>query len=211
MLDKFAPTQYSLKKNPTYWQASKIVPSEVVLPAQSTNQNTNQLDVTSGKFDWSYNFLPNVQQTYVSRDSAHNKYWFPPGGTIGLYLNLTKAPYNDVNFRKGISLALDRHTIAVKAVNGYMDAASLSGLILPNEKKWLDPSIPSQGVVQQNTSGAQAAFAQAGYTMQGGQLVKRVGLVDRVEERVVVGGEVARDALEDRGVHVVHLVVVVLA
>ena len=26
MLDKFAPTQYTLKKNPTYWQADKIAP-----------------------------------------------------------------------------------------------------------------------------------------------------------------------------------------
>src|SRR5882757_9743633 len=75
-LDKFAPTQYSLKKNPTYWQAAKIAPSEVLFPAQSSNQATNQLDVSSGKFDWSYNFLPNVQKTYVSR-SKTNIYWFP--------------------------------------------------------------------------------------------------------------------------------------
>jgi len=170
-LDKFAPTQYSLKKNPTYWQAAKIAPSEVVFPAQSSNQATNQLDVSSGKFDWSYNFLPNVQKTYVSR-SKNNVYWFPPGGVITLYLNLTKAPYDDANFRKGISLALDRTTIAQKAVNGYLDAASQSGLILPNLKKWLDPSLPDQGVVKPDPAAAQAAFAQAGYTMQGGKLVK---------------------------------------
>ena len=170
-LDKFAPTQYSLKKNPAYWQAAKIAPSEVVFPAQSSNQATNQLDVSSGKFDWSYNFLPNVQKTYVSR-SKNNVYWFPPGGVITLYLNLTKAPYDDANFRKGISLALDRTTIAQKAVNGYLDAASQSGLILPNLKKWLDPSLPDQGVVKPDPAAAQAAFAQAGYTMQGGKLVK---------------------------------------
>jgi peptide/nickel transport system substrate-binding protein len=171
-LDTFAPTQYSLKKNPTYWQADKIAPAEVLFPAQASNQSTNQLDVVSGKFDWSYNFLPDVKQTYVSRDPAHNQYWFPPGGTIGLYLNLTKAPYNDVNFRTGLSLALDRTTIATKAVNGYLDQASMSGLILPNLKKWLDPSLPNQGNVKQDTSAAQAAFAQAGYTSQAGKLMK---------------------------------------
>src|SRR5436305_7651126 len=47
-------------------------------------------------------FLPDVKTTYVNRDPAHNQYWFPPGGTIGLYLNLTKAPFSDVNFRKGL-------------------------------------------------------------------------------------------------------------
>ena len=174
-LDKFAPTQYSLKKNATYWQAAKIAPSAVVFPAQASNQNTNQLDVTSGKFDWSYTFLPNVQKTYVSRDPKHNVYWFPPGGVITLFLNLTKAPYSDANFRKGISLALDRTTIAAKAVNGYLDAASQSGMILPNLKKWLDPSLPDQGIVKPDASAAQAAFAQAGYTSQDGKLVGKDG------------------------------------
>lgn len=171
-LDKFAPTQYALKKNQSYWQADKIVPTQVLFPAQASNQNTNQLDVTSGKFDWSYNFLPDVKNTYVKRDPKHNVYWFPPGGAIGLYLNLTKAPYNDVNFRKGLSAALDRTTIATKAVNGYLDAASQSGLILPNLQKWLDPSLPAQGTVKQDLPAARAAFAQAGYTIQGGKLVK---------------------------------------
>jgi len=175
MLDSFAPTQYSLKKNTNYWQADKVAPSEVLFPAQASNQSTNQLDVVSGKFDWSYNFLPDVKTTYVNRDPAHNQYWFPPGGTIGLYLNLTKAPFSDVNFRKGLSMSLNRTTIATKAVNGYMDQASMSGLILPNLKKWLDPSLPNQGVVAQDTAGAQTAFAQAGYSMQAGKLVGRNG------------------------------------
>jgi peptide/nickel transport system substrate-binding protein len=172
MLQSFAPTEYVLKKNPSYWQASKIVPTTVRFPAQSSNQSTNQLDVTSGKFDWAYNFLPNVKKTFVARDPQHNKYWFPPGGTIGLYLNLTKAPYTDVNFRNGLSLALDRPTIAQKAVNGYEGAASLSGLILPNLQKFLDPSLPNQGIVKQDRTAALAAFGKAGYTMQGGKLVK---------------------------------------
>ncbi|HEX4470517.1 MAG TPA: ABC transporter substrate-binding protein [Nocardioides sp.] len=174
-LDKFAPTQYSLKKNTSYWQADKIAPDEVVMPAQSTNQSTNQLDVTSGKFDWSYNYLPDVDKTYVSRDKAHNTYWFPPGGTIGLFLNLTKAPYQNVDFRKGISAALDRDTIAQKAVNGYEKGASQSGLILPNLQKWLDPSIPNSGNITQDTSGAVADFKKAGYTQQGGKLLDSSG------------------------------------
>jgi peptide/nickel transport system substrate-binding protein len=172
MLDKFAPTQYTFKKNKSYWQASKIAPTEVRFPAQSSNQSTNQLDVTSGKFDWSYNYLPDVKSTFVAKDSKHNTYWFPPGGTIALFLNLTKAPYNNPNFRKGVSLALNRTAIETKAVNGYMNPASLSGLILPNLQKWLDPSLPNKGLVAQNASASKAAFAKAGYTYQGNKLVK---------------------------------------
>jgi peptide/nickel transport system substrate-binding protein len=171
-LQKFAPTEYTLKKNAAYWQASKVAPAQIRVPAQSSNQATNQLDVTSGKLDWSYNFLPNVKQTYVSRDAAHNKYWFPPGGTIALYLNLTKAPYNDPNFRAGLSYSLNRDTIAQKAVNGYTGAASSSGMILPNLQRFLDPSLANKGVINQNRSTAASAFQKAGYTLQGGKLVK---------------------------------------
>jgi peptide/nickel transport system substrate-binding protein len=172
MLASFAPTEYRFAKNTSYWNASQIAPTAVDFPAQSSNQSTNQLDVTSGKFDWSYNFLPNVKQTYVDRDPAHNTYWFPPGGTIGLFLNLTKAPYQNVDFRQGISLALNRTTIAQKAVNGYTTAASLSGLILPNLQSFLDPSLPNKGLISQNTQAAIAAFTKAGYTLQGGKLKK---------------------------------------
>lgn len=169
-LGSYAPTQYTLTKNSRYWDAATIAPSKVVFPVQATSQATNQLAVTQGQFDWAYTFLPNVQQTYVARDRAHNHYWFPPGGTIGLFLNLTKAPFNNVNFRKGISYALDRTTIAQKAVNGYMQQASLSGLILPNLQKWLDPSLPDQGLITQNRAAATTAFAAAGYTLKGGKL-----------------------------------------
>ena len=174
-LSSFAPTQYTLVKNPLYWGASAIAPSKVVFPAQSTSQATNQLDVSSGQFDWAYTFLPDVQKTYVDRDPATNKYWFPPGGTIGLYLNLTKSPNNSTDFRQGISQALDRTAIAKKAVNGYMAQASLSGLILPNLQKWLDSSLPDQGLIAENKSAAMADFAKAGYTMRGGKLVNHSG------------------------------------
>ena len=169
-LSSFAPTQYTLTKNPLYWDAAKIAPSKVVFPAEASSQATNQLDVSSGEFDWAYTYMPDVQQTYVDRDPAQNRYWFPPGGAIGLYLNLTQAPYTSVDFRQGISEALDRATIAKKAVDGYMAPASMSGLILPNLKKWLDPSLPNQGVISQNIVTAKADFAKAGYTMHGGKL-----------------------------------------
>ena len=175
ILDQFAPTQYSLRKNPNNWEAGKIAPSEVVFPAQSSNQSTNQLDVSGGKFDWSYNFLPDVKSTYVDRDAKHNIYWFPPGGAIGLFLNQTKAPYNDVNFRVGVSQALNRSTIATKAVNGYLTQASQSGLILPNLKKWLDPSLANQGNVTPNRTAALASFARAGYTLHGSRLASKSG------------------------------------
>jgi peptide/nickel transport system substrate-binding protein len=170
VLGRFSPTSYTLTKSSTYWDAATIAPTSVVFPAEASNQNINQLDVTSGQFDWAYTYVPDVKATYVSKDPATRSYWFPPGGTIGLFLNLTKAPYDNVDFRRALSLSLQRNEIAQKAINGYLGAASMSGIILPNLKAYLDPSLPDQGMVTQNLSQAKALFADAGFHMQGSHL-----------------------------------------
>ena len=169
-LDTFTPNQYTLKKNPGYWQADKVAVQKIVAPASNT-----QLDVVSKGYDWAYSFMSDVQGTWVNADKQHNSYWFPPGGTIALLPNLTKAPFNNLDFRQGLSLALDRSKIANEAEQGYVQPASQTGLLLPNFSSWLDSSIPNQGNVSQNTSAALAAFAKAGYTSKGGKLVDASG------------------------------------
>ncbi len=91
---------------------------------------------------------------------------------IGLIPNLTKAPYDDVNVRKGISYALNRDDIAETASEGNLSAAGQTGLILPNQEQYLDPSIPDKGMITQDTDRALAEFAKSGYEQQGGKLVK---------------------------------------
>ena len=175
VLGRFSPTGYTLTKSPTYWGAAAIAPTSVTFPAEASNQNTNQLEVASGQYDWSYTYLPDIKTTFVAKAPGTRSYWFPPGGTIGLFLNLTKAPYNNVDFRRAVSMSLQRNQIALKAVGGYMAAASQSGLILPNLKEYLDPSLPDQGVVTQNVPQAMALFAQAGFRLHGGHLTASDG------------------------------------
>jgi ABC-type transport system substrate-binding protein len=68
MLSSFAPTQYTLKKNPQYWNAAKIAPSSVVFPAQATNQSTNQLEVSSGQ--WTRWPIPSRRPVRAARLTA---------------------------------------------------------------------------------------------------------------------------------------------
>jgi peptide/nickel transport system substrate-binding protein len=170
LLGQFSPTSYTLTKSSTYWDAATIAPTSVVFPAEASNQNVNQLDVTSGQFDWAYTYVPDVKATYVAKDPKTRSYWFPPGGTIGLFLNLTKAPYNNLDFRRALSLSMQRDQIALKAIDGYLGAASQSGLILPNLEADLDPSLPNKGVVTQNLSQAKTLFGEAGFHMVGTHL-----------------------------------------
>ena len=153
-------------------------------PAQSSNQSTNQLDVTSGKFDWSYNFLPNVKQTYVAKDPTHNTYWFPPGGTIGLFLNLTKAPYQNVDFRTGHLARAEPDDHRAEGGQRLHHRRQLVGPDPAEPAELPRPEPAEQGSGRRRARPqALAAFQKAGYTMQGGKLTKdgQAGLVEDLD------------------------------
>ncbi len=166
VLGNYSDQQYSMDKNPRYWQADKIAIEHLVLPATNT-----QLDTVTRGYDWAYSFISDVKGTWGAA-SGTNTWWFPAGGVIGLIPNLTKAPYDDVNVRRGISLALDRDDIAETASEGNLAAAGQTGLILPNQERYLNPDIPDRGMVSQDVAAAKREFAKSGYTEQDGKLVK---------------------------------------
>ena len=169
-LGEFTPNQYTLKKNASYWQADKVAVEELVQPAANS-----ELDIVNNGYDWAYAFMSDVEDTWVKADPENNTYWFPAGAAISLIPNMTKAPYDDVDFRKGVALALDKQVIADKAEQGYVDRASQTGLMLPNQDAILDTSIPNQGYVDQDTDAALASFEKAGYTKKGDRLVDSSG------------------------------------
>jgi peptide/nickel transport system substrate-binding protein len=142
MLKSFTPQLIDLKKNPTYWQSGKPTISEVRYP--SFNSNTSaELLLQRGDVDWTGLFTPNIQQTYVSKDPAHNHYWFPNRNVVMLYLNTAKAPFNQLAVRQAISAAIDRDKIYKVAESGYEPVASPTGLLLPANQSNLNPAYAS--------------------------------------------------------------------
>lgn len=170
VIDTFGPNQYTLKKSENYWQNDKVAVEKIVAPASN-----KQLDIVNKGYDWAYSFITDVDKTWVGANKQHNHYWFPPGGTVSLYPNLTKKPFDDVNFRKGLSYAINRDKIAKDAELGYVDGASQAGLLLPNWEDWINEDIPNQGKVEQDTDKALEYFAKAGYTQKDGKLVDASG------------------------------------
>lgn len=170
VIDTFGPNQYTLKKNENYWQNDKVAVEKIVAPASN-----KQLDIVNKGYDWAYSFITDVDKTWVGANKQHNHYWFPPGGTVSLYPNLTKKPFDDVNFRKGLSYAINRDKIAKDAELGYVDGASQAGLLLPNWEDWINEDIPNRGKVEHDTDKALEYFAKAGYTQNDGKLVDASG------------------------------------
>lgn len=165
----FSSQQYTMDKNQDYWQADKVEIEHLVLPAA-----TSELDIVTKGFDWAYSYMSNVEGTWGAAN-PDNKNWFPPGGVISLVPNLAKAPWDNADLRRGIALALDRDKIADAATEEYMSKAGQTGLMLPNQESELNPDIPNDGVIEQDTGAALASLAKAGYTLVDGTLVDAKG------------------------------------
>lgn len=127
-VDNFQAQSFVLKKNPNYWQPDKQKIAGIKMLAFAGNDGAN-LAAANGDVDWAPQYIPNIEKTFVSKDKDHRHYWFPPtGAMINWQLNITKAPFNDVDVRKALSMAVDRDQVTKIGMSGYAQPADCTGL-----------------------------------------------------------------------------------
>lgn len=158
------PQQFVVEANPDYWQADKVRVDELRFSAAAEGQ-VEQLKLSRGEYDANSMFVPDIERAYVAKDPEHNRYWFPSGSPISLYMNLTKAPFDDVEFRRAIAHAMNKERLTQEAGYGYVEEASQTLLVLPGQEEWLDPSIPDGGVVAYDENLASDLLTEAGYEL----------------------------------------------
>jgi len=204
----FNNRQMVLERDPDYWQADKVKVKELRFTKTQQGQ-TDQLRLERGEYDANAMFVPDIDKVFVAKDPQHNKYWFAPGGVISLYLNLTKAPFDDLAFRKALTSGINRQEIADKAQLGYVETASQTGLILPNQKDWLDPGIDDEGKIGYDADKTKQALSDAGYEEQDGKLLGKDGKPLQFELKIPAGwsdwiqaGQIVKGDLEDLGIQV---------
>lgn len=161
-LGTFSAQVYTLVKNSKYWQSGKPFIDGIRFPAYDANAAADLL-LSTGQLDWSGVFSSDLDKTFVSRDPAHNHYWFPPGNVVMLYLNLAKAPFNNLAVRKAISAAIDRDKISTQAELGYEPVASPTGLVLPANQDYLDPNYASLKFGPADAAQAASILEAAGF------------------------------------------------
>ncbi len=162
LLKSFTPQIYILVKNPNYWQPGKPVVNELTFPAFDGNTSA-ELALNRGQLEWAGLYIPNIQQTYVKRDPAHNHYWFPPSDVVILFLNTAKYPFNLLPVRQAISYAIDRDQLNKVGESGYEPAASPTGLVLPSYKHYLSPDYANAAFTVDTSKSAQL-LESAGFT-----------------------------------------------
>ncbi len=177
MLDKFSPQGYTLKANPNYWQKSKVHVPEIDFPSYNTNANLVP-PIANGQIDWAGNYVAGIQANYLSK-SPDNHTWFgkepffSDNNVVGLWLNVTKAPLNDVAVRRAISVAINRQQLSSQAETGYEPVAtSSSGLMLPAHNSFLDSSLANDLPPTGDAAKAASILKADGWVKTGGKWTK---------------------------------------
>jgi peptide/nickel transport system substrate-binding protein len=125
---RFEDQIFELHKNENYWQEGKPAIDGLRLPSFQSN-DAIILAGMNGELDWQSNFMPDIESTYIAEDPEFHHYWFPPvGATVHLYLNTEVAPFDNVEVRKAVSLALNREQICSIAMFDYTHPADATGL-----------------------------------------------------------------------------------
>jgi peptide/nickel transport system substrate-binding protein len=152
-------------KNPNYWQANQVKVDEVRFPEYKDNA-TLQLALPKGEVDWAGYFSPTLQQDFVAKDPSHNHIFMD---AINLYSICTNQKDPVVGGQAGLpvrlalSSALDRNAIAGQATAGLEPPGSMTGLVLPTAKDWLDPQFANLPTTA-DVAKAQKYLTDAGYT-----------------------------------------------
>ena len=162
-VDTFQAQSFVLKKNPNYWQPEKQKIAGIKMLAFAGNDGAN-LAAANGDVDWAPQYMPNIEKTFISKDPDHRKYWFPPTGSmINWQLNTTKAPFNDPQVRKALSMAVDRDQVTKIGMSGYTQPADCTGLS-GNYETWKNKDVQDDcDWTKLNVDEANKLLDKAGY------------------------------------------------
>jgi len=137
----------------------------------SNSQMLGQLN--SGNIDWSNNYLPGINML-ASAQGGNSGYtlkffydkspYMLSGNTVWLEPNTTKAPMNNVNFRRALAYALNPQQIAQSVYGGIAAPSTPTGL-LPTLAKagYVDQAVEKQYGATYNPAMAKQLLAKSGY------------------------------------------------
>ena len=140
---KFEDQIYVIERNPHYWQEGRPYFQGIRFPAYPGNDQAN-MALVSGDLDWASNFVPDADTTFVAKNPKDFHYYFVGGDPVMLYLNPATKPFDKVEVRKALSMAIDRSLVVKVAEYNYvppLDATSLSA----EYQDWKDPAVAAAG------------------------------------------------------------------
>jgi peptide/nickel transport system substrate-binding protein len=167
---RFTPQTYDQCRNPHYWDAAHLSVDCMRFP-QLADNNQILAASASGQLDWGVAFLPDVEKTFVAKDPQHHKYWYVAGSMVEFLFNQetsnenNRKAFKDLNFRRAVSMTLDRKAMVDVAGYGYPTLNEDPTAFGDVYKMWLDPKVKAEfgKYTTYNLDDAKTLLEKAGY------------------------------------------------
>jgi peptide/nickel transport system substrate-binding protein len=200
LLDTYNATEVAYKDNPNWWATGQLHLSfkfKYLVDVVNGSNNAELSALTAAQVDWSNNFLPGINEL-VSGLNGNAGYGFKTyytsspymlsANTVWLEPNTTKAPMNNVNFRKAMAYAINPKQVVTAVYGGITQAANPTGL-LPNLDGFLNQSAVSKAGFSYNPTLAKQYLAKSGYKGQTLTLEVPDGWTDWMAAIVIISSE----------------------
>jgi peptide/nickel transport system substrate-binding protein len=146
---RFTPQVYEQCRNPNYWDAKDLAVDCLRLPQIAGNDQALAA-LADGTLDWATSFIPDIDNTFVAKDPEHNHYWFPPSSLVSYQVSMitpdenNRKAFNDVNFRRALSMLVDRKTIVDIAEFGYAPVNEDPSMLGQLYKAFANPEVATK-------------------------------------------------------------------
>ncbi|MFI6502486.1 ABC transporter substrate-binding protein [Nonomuraea typhae] len=148
---EYSPQQLTFTARPDYWKQEVPVKTLKMPIIGGTGALPRML---TGEITWSGGAFPNVMKSWVEKNPEHHKAWYPTYGSLLLWMNTEKKPFDNVHVRKAVSLALNRQEIADAGNPGLFHPINATGLDQETMASWIAPEYA--GAVQKDAKAEEA-------------------------------------------------------
>jgi len=178
LVDATTATEACYSINPHWWGTAQLGLSfkfKYLCDEENTSNNQELSSLLADQVDWDNNFLPGVSTLVNGALGGNSGYsittYYPSkpymlsANTVWLEMNTTKAPMNNVNFRKAVAYGVNTQQIVSSVYTGMVQAASPTGL-LPTLNPYVSQSVVKQYGFSYNPALAKKYLAESGYKGQ---------------------------------------------
>lgn len=190
---RFTPQEYIQCRNDNYWDAESLKVDCMRFP-QIANNDQALAAAANGELDWMGSFLPDIENTFVAKDPEHHRYWLPGGSLVAFYMNFEaseigdKAAFNNVDFRRAVSMSFDREAMVEIAGYGYPTINQYPSGLGRAFHSWNNPEVEDKfgGFTQYDVEGARALLAEAGFEDTDGDGFVETPAGEQIDIEVIV-------------------------
>jgi peptide/nickel transport system substrate-binding protein len=165
------PSTVTLAARDGYWGTAPKV--KTINCTTYSSNDTMGAALTSGAVDWSYYFMADAKRTFVAKDPAHYKLYFPAQlSADGLWLNTTKKPFDNPHLRRAMSMVINRDDIFNQGEAGYFKPKidNITGVPTPQGESFIAPDFHGKSP-RSDVASAKKELTDNGFSYRGDKLI----------------------------------------